>query len=66
MKKKRDDIKIKPSREGSLTRIARRRGGLRRDGKISKVWARKALADAKRKKDTKLTRKLVFFLNFAK
>ena len=65
-RKKADDIHIKKSREGSLRRIARRRGGLRKDGKISRVWARAELVKAKCRKDTKLVRKLVFFLNFTR
>lgn len=55
-------VKIRKSREGSLTRIAKRDGGLRKDGKISKVWARRKLRDPKTHTTTK--RKIVFYLNF--
>ena len=55
-------VKIKKSREGTLTRIAKREGGIRKDGKISKTWARKKLKDPRTRTSTK--RKIVFYLNF--
>lgn len=55
-------VKIRKSQEGSLTRIARNDGGLRKDGKISKAWARKKLKDKRTRTSTK--RKIVFYLNF--
>ena len=49
---------------GSLTAIAKRDGGIRRDGKISKTWARAKLAKKGTRESTK--RKIRFFLNFNK
>jgi len=53
---------IRPSKIGSLRAIARRDKGLRRDGKISKTWARKKLSSPRTSGAVK--RKLQFFLNF--
>lgn len=60
----RDVIKIKKSKEGSLTRIAKRENGLLKNGKISKTWAR---AKLKAKGTTEAVKKKIrFFLNFNK
>lgn len=57
-----DTAAIKRGAEGSLRRIARSDGGLRKDGKISKTWARRKLAS--RTTSEAVKRKLRFFLNF--
>ena len=49
---------------GSLRAIAKRDGGLRRDGKVSKTWARRKLRAKGTRESTK--KKLRFFLNFNK
>ena len=51
-------------KKGSLRAIAARDGGLRKDGLISKTWARRKLAAKGTRQTTK--RKLVMFLNFNK
>ena len=55
---------IKKSKVGSLRDIARRDGGLRRDGKVSKAWARSKLTKGGTRETTK--KKIRFFLNFNK
>ena len=57
-------IKIKPSRLGSLTAIARRDGGLKSNGEISKAWARRKMNNPRTSAATK--KKINFFLNFNK
>ena len=57
-------IKIRKSREGTLRAIAAKNGGIKRDGKISKKWARAYLKKKGVRESTK--RKIRFFLNFNK
>ena len=55
---------IKKKNVGTLRAIARREGGIKKDGKVSKEWARKKL---KRKGTTERTKKkIIFFLNMNK
>lgn len=56
------EIKIKKSRLGSLTAIAKREGGMTSDGKISKAWARKKMRSPRTSAAVK--KKINFFLNF--
>ena len=60
--KRKSKIAIKPSKEGTLTAIARREGGLLKSGKVSRSWARKKLSAKNTRASTK--KKLNFFLNF--
>lgn len=62
--KKKSAIKIKPSEVGSLTAIAKRQGGLKKNGEISKKWARDKMNNPRTSPGTK--KKINFFLNFNK
>ena len=53
---------IKNSRKGTLRAIAAKNGGIKRDGKISKTWARAYLKKKGVRESTK--RKIRFFMNF--
>ncbi len=64
MAKKKADIKIAPSKIGSLTTIAKRDGGMNKNGEISKSWARQKMNNPKTSAATK--KKINFFLNFNK
>ena len=64
MAKKQSKIQIAPSKVGSLTAIARRDGGLKKNGEISKAWARKKMANPRTAASTK--KKINFFMNFNK
>ena len=63
-RKKRSTIKIKPSQEGSLRRIAARDGGMKKDGEISRAWMRKKMASPRTSAAVK--KKINFALNFGK
>lgn len=62
--KKQSKIMIKPSREGSLTAIAKRDGGMTKTGKVSRTWMRKKMADPKTSAAVK--KKINFAMNFGK
>lgn len=62
--KKQSPIKINPKMDGSLTRIAKRDGGLKQNGEISVAWMRKKMANPKTSASTK--KKLNFALNARK
>lgn len=53
---------IAPDKVGSLRAIAKRDGGIKSNGEISRIWARKKLADPNTKASTR--KKINFFLNF--
>ncbi len=53
---------ISPSKVGTLTRIAKAEGGMKKDGSISREWARRKLNDSKTSGAVK--KKINFFLNF--
>lgn len=55
------DIKIKPSKVGSLTRIAKRDGGYK-DGNISRTWMRDKMKSPRTSAAVK--KKINFALNF--
>lgn len=57
-------IVIKPSKVGSLKAIAKRDGGLKKNGEIKKSWAKAKMANAKTPPATK--KKINFFLNLNK
>lgn len=56
--------KIKDSKIGSLKAIAKKDGGIKSNGEISKVWAKGKMKNPKTKPSTK--KKINFFLNFNK
>lgn len=59
------EIKIDPSEVGSLTAIAKREGGMTKDGsKISRKWLREKLANPRTSAEVK--KKVNFALNFGK
>lgn len=64
MAKKYDSIMIKPSKEGSLTAIAKREGGMGKDGKISAEWMRSKMNNPKTSGAVK--KKLNFAMNARK
>ena len=55
---------IKPSKVGSLTRIAKKEGAVSKSGKISKSWARKKMNNPKT--STAVKKKINFMLNMNK
>lgn len=63
-KKEQSPIKISPKEEGSLRAIAKREGGVKKNGEINKTWARKKMNNPRTKASTK--KKINFFLNFNK
>lgn len=62
--KRRSSIHIDPKEKGTLIAMARREGGLTKDRKISKSWARKKLNSPRVRESTK--KKIRFFLNLNK
>ena len=62
-KSKQKKIRIKPSEEGSLSAIAKREGGLKKDGQINRTWMRKKLKDPKTSPAVK--KKLNFAINMS-
>ena len=60
---KKDKIKIKPSEEGSLKAIAKREGGMLKNGKISRAWMRKKLKNPRTSAAVK--KKLNFAINMS-
>lgn len=62
--KKKSKIEISPKEVGSLTRIAKREGGMKKNGEINKTWARKKMSNPKTSPEVK--KKINFFLNFNK
>ena len=58
------DITINPEEVGSLTKIARREGGIKKDGEISKQWMRKKMKNPRTSASTK--KKINFALNMNK
>lgn len=56
-------ISIKPSREGSLRRIAKEEGGIMENGKISREWMRKKMRDPNTSPAVK--KKINFALNMS-
>ena len=55
---------IKPSKRGSLLKIARKEAGVNKSGQIKKEWARKKM-NAPQTSDA-VKKKLNFYLNFNK
>lgn len=55
---------ISKSEEGSLRKIAKKEGGVKSNGEISKSWARNKMKNPRTKASTK--KKINFFLNFNK
>lgn len=62
-KTKQKKIHIKPSEEGSLTAIAKREGGLKKNGEINRSWMRKKLKDPNTSPAVK--KKLNFAINMS-
>lgn len=58
------EIKIKPSKVGSLRAIAKREGAVNSEGKISVAWMRRKMKDPKTSPAVK--KKLNFALNARK
>lgn len=57
-------IKIRPSQEGSLRRIAKRAGAIKKDGEISRSWMRAKMKNPRTSAAVK--KKINFALNFGK
>lgn len=55
---------IKPSKRGSLLKIARKSGAVKSDGKIDRSWMREKMASDKTSPAVK--KKINFALNFGK
>ena len=64
MADKKQKIEISPKEVGSLRAIAKRDGGMKKNGEISKVWAKKKMNNPRTSASTK--KKINFFLNFNK
>lgn len=64
MAKKKGSPMIAEDKVGSLKAIAKKDGGVKSNGEISKAWARKKMKNPRTKDSTK--KKINFFLNFNK
>lgn len=51
--KKKNDLSIKKANQGKLTEMARREGGLKKDGGIKMSWMKKKMANNLTRPETK-------------